>query len=468
MNKTRQALIYILTDFLLALGVWLLFFVIRRSFFEFHTGPWADRKFFDQFRPALVIAGYWIVVYALAGLYAKPFRKSRLVELTQILKYSVLGVLVIFFVIFFDDDRPNDVKIRFYIFYFALQSGAIAIAHFIISSNTNSRISRGKIGFSTLIIGSGEKAERIYEELKNMKRSLGFRITGYVSLPGVAENRFHGKLKRFGDLSKLTEIIRSRQIEEAIIALDKPEKETLTGIINHVAATPAFIKVVPDMYDYLIGSVRASHILGSPLIEIHPRIMTTWEGAGKRVLDVVASLFALLISLPVFVVVGIVIRLGSRGPVFFVQERIGKGGKPFKIIKFRTMVQNAEAKGPSLSSDSDPRITRAGRFLRRSRLDEFPQFINVLKGDMSLVGPRPERRFFIDQIVKRAPHYVHLHKVRPGITSWGQVKFGYAENVDQMIERLKFDIMYIENMSLGLDIKILMYTVLIVFEGRGK
>ena len=132
------------------------------------------------------------------------------------------------------------------------------------------------------------------------------------------------------------------------------------------------------------------------------------------------------------------------------------------------MYRDAEKNGPQLSSENDSRITPIGLFLRRSRLDELPQFFNVVKGDMAIVGPRPERQFFIDQIVERAPHYKYLHKVRPGITSWGQVKYGYAENVDEMIQRLKFDVIYIENMSLFVDFKIMIYTVLIVLQGRGK
>jgi lipopolysaccharide/colanic/teichoic acid biosynthesis glycosyltransferase len=211
-----------------------------------------------------------------------------------------------------------------------------------------------------------------------------------------------------------------------------------------------------------------SSIIGTPLIQISHDLMPAWEENLKRLIDVVTSFFALIILSPLYLALVIGVRLSSKGPVFYSHERIGRYGKPFMIYKFRSMFSDAEANGPALSSTNDSRITRFGLFMRKMRLDELPQFYNVLIGDMSLVGPRPERQHFIDLIIKKAPHFNHLQKVRPGITSWGQVKFGYASTVDEMIERLKYDILYIENMSLLVDLKILIYTVKTILNASGK
>ena len=196
--------------------------------------------------------------------------------------------------------------------------------------------------------------------------------------------------------------------------------------------------------------------------------MEEWQYSVKRIFDVVVSLLAMIILSPIYLITAIIVKTTSKGSVFYAQERVGLHGKPFKMIKFRSMYTNAEASGPMLSKDNDPRITPFGRFMRKVRLDEIPQFYNVLKGTMSLVGPRPERQYFIDQIVQKAPEYLMLQKVKPGITSWGQVKYGYAENVDEMVERLRYDLLYLENMSITTDIKILLYTAIIIVQGRGK
>jgi exopolysaccharide biosynthesis polyprenyl glycosylphosphotransferase len=301
-----------------------------------------------------------------------------------------------------------------------------------------------------------------------MPKSPGNRFVGFVSVNGGDQQLAGVGLKRLGKWHDLPSLIPQYAVEEAIIAVESSEHEHISRIVNELEGTPVRIKIIPDMYDILSGSVKMTSIFGAPLIEVNPQIMPAWQFAIKRAFDITFSIVAIGLLFIPMVVIALLVKLSSPGAVFFRQERVGLQGRPFRIIKFRSMVANAEREGPQLSSATDPRITSIGRFLRRTRMDELPQFWNVLKGEMSLVGPRPERQHFIDEITKVAPHYRHLHKVRPGITSWGQVKFGYAENVEQMLRRLKYDILYIENMSLAVDLKILAYTALIVLRGDGK
>lgn len=466
-RKRLQTCVYLLADFLASWGMWLVFFLISNQLLEEEM----------RFKPVHLIAAsfigiYWILVYALAGLYLKPFRKSRFQELGQILKYSFLGVLVIFFMVLLDDPVPPKYESLRMTFtsYLGLQFGAVAFFRFIITTRTQIRIRRGIIGFPTLLIGCQKQAYSIYEELGNRKRSLGYQFAGYVCIANEmqAHPTLNEGLKNLGCLNDLKQLIEAYAIEEVIIALEKEESSWIQKVIQLCEESNVNIKIVPGIYDYIIGSAKVFHILGAPLIEVFPQMMKTWEWVLKRMMDLVLSFVACLILAPVYLIIACAIKLDSKGPIFYLQERIGKGGKPFKIFKFRSMYTDAEKTGPSLTSERDPRITSVGNFMRKVRLDELPQFLNVLKGDMSLVGPRPERQFFIDQIVQIAPEYKHLHKVRPGITSWGQVKYGYASNVDEMVERLKYDILYMENMSLTLDIKIMLYTLIVIIEGRGK
>ena len=272
-----------------------------------------------------------------------------------------------------------------------------------------------------------------------------------------------------GSLEDLRSVAKQHNMEEVIIALEPDQRDLLQQILLAInSCGDIIIKITPDARDLSVGAIHQRSIFHSPFIVINNRLMPEWQYSLKRIFDIIISLLALIILSPVYLITAIIVKATSPGPVFYAQERIGYHGKPFKMHKFRSMYVDAEQAGPALSKDNDPRITPFGRFMRKVRLDEIPQFYNVLRGTMSLVGPRPERQFYIDQIVKRAPEYLLLQRIKPGITSWGQVRYGYASTVDEMVERLRYDLLYLDNMTLSTDLKILLYTVIIIIQGRGK
>lgn len=423
----------------------------------------------DAFFPfgLALTAMLWVGTMAMVGLYQGVLRKSRLTELARLLQVGGAFVLGYFLLFMLDDYVKN-----YHNYWGSIQRfaggllGASMVVRLVLGSQIRWRITQKKILFPTLLIGQRDLLEQHQAKLQTHAASSGEVLAGWMSPSASTSESRCCDLPYLGPSSEVAHWAERLAIEDVVIALPPDQHQLLTPLLLDLEQLRVRIFMVPDTYGILSGMVGLDEH-GVPLMEWHHEPMDAWQRNSKRAVDLVLSFAALVALIPVFAVVALAVAT-TRGPVFFTQERLGRSGRVFRIVKFRTMRVDAEAQGPQLSSEDDPRITPVGRILRKYRLDELPQFWNVLVGDMSIVGPRPERAHFASQILERAPQYRHVYKVRPGITSWGMVRYGYASTVDEMVRRMEFDLLYIENMSWRNDLKVLVYTVWTVVKGRGK
>ncbi len=409
----------------------------------------------------------WVGTMTMVGLYQGVLRKSRLTELGRLVQVGSVFVLGYFLLFMLDDYVKN-----YHNYWGSLQrfgGGLLAVSivwRLAVGSQIRWMITQKKILFPTLLIGQRDLLALYQPKLRTHASSSGEVLAGWMSTSGSTTESTCCDLPYLGPSTEVAHWAERLAVEDVVIALPPDQHQLLTPLLLDLEQLRVRIFMIPDTYGILSGMVGLDEH-GVPLMEWHHEPMDAWQRNSKRAVDLLLSLTALVALIPVFALVGLAVAT-ARGPIFFTQERLGRGGVVFRIVKFRTMRINAEAQGPQLSSEDDPRITAVGRVLRKYRLDELPQFWNVLVGDMSIVGPRPERAYFAQQIIERAPQYRHIYKVRPGITSWGMVRYGYASDVDQMIRRMEFDLLYIENMSWRNDLKVLLYTVWTVVKGRGK
>ncbi|MDE7412230.1 MAG: sugar transferase [Muribaculaceae bacterium] len=410
-----------------------------------------------------------LFIYLLSGYYNNPFPRSRISEFLVTAGSAAVNALIIFMTLLINDPTPRRrteyliVVLLFLLFLLFTYSGRLVITNFAVK-----RAKKSNLTNKTIIITNREINRHTIDMVLSAKSLYRNEIAGIVMLDG--NQKGNESISEFPLISSetLKPFCRQEKVSQIVLAPGEAGDKSLLRMVNEYIDLGIPIKIAPHEIDYAMAGIRTNDILGHTFIDLTAPRISDFSKNIKRLCDVMLSILVLIILSPFFIIIALMIKIDSNGPVFYTQERIGRHRLPFRIIKFRTMITDAEANGPKLSSDTDTRVTKVGRWLRKFRIDEIPQMINVIKGDMSIVGPRPEREFYIRQIVKRVPYFGLIYQVRPGITSWAMVKFGYASNLDQMVERTKFDMIYINNMSLLLDLKILLYTIKTVISGEGK
>ncbi len=466
--RDRQRLKYLIADIASAEVVWLMFLIFRWMVYDERMFGYTEILVpaFNFYTPLLLYPIGCVVVHYLSGYYMRPLQRSLPNEfLTTAIASAVIALTAFFAVIL--DDVVTDYR-HYYYSLFVLFSLQLVISYLFrlgITLRTRRRIRSGEFSYNTAIVGTGKKAQEVALELQ--KNPYDPKFIGFIQIDNQAVAEDITLLGNFDDFERLK---REFAIDNVVIALESDATEAeLYGTINQLYGYNIEIQCVPRTYDLVTGLAKIQHLSTIPLVNLTALPMADWQISVKRAFDIAAALVAMLLSAPIVLVCAICIKYTSKGPIFYRQERIGMYRKPFKIIKLRTMYTNSEDDGqPHLSAKDDKRITSVGHVLRKYRIDELPQFWNIFVGDMSWVGPRPERQFFIDKITEKAPYYCLIYKIRPGLTSWGPIKVGYTDTLDKMVERLNYDIVYLENMSLLMDLKILLYTVGVIAHGKGQ
>lgn len=469
MSYKTERLLLLALDFLTINLAYVVYFWlrVRSGWFSYPIEP-------ELLLPMFAVYVYWLLLFAFFGLYRSWYAQSRLDELITLFRTTGIGALVLFFLVFIDDEptgtqpglRALIVAYWFLLFLF------VSVGRLGIRAMQRRLLEAGIGARNTFIVGWSHKAYELCDMVMKYP-ALGYHVVGFVKVrKSSSAKRARGVDYRgvpvVGSIDELASLIRQYNIRELLIGLDSTEHEKLIDIINACNGFEVGLKIMPDMYDIVSGQARISSIYGFPLIDVMPEIMRPWEESLKRFVDITVAAAILLVGLPLWILVPLFIKIDSPGPVFYKQERVGRNGRIFKMVKFRSMYSDAEKhSGPIWASKKDPRVTRVGKFIRRLHIDEVPQFINVLTGDMSLVGPRPERPFFVEKLATELPLYKRRLKVRPGITGWAQVKHKYDESIEDVRFKLKYDLFYIENMSWRMDLKILFNTFYVMITGRG-
>lgn len=483
MSRRTEFIALLVTDALALLAANYVFYAAR-----FEWG-WLNDPIYrpDVVGPSLAILSFfWLAVFFFFGMYRERYASSRFDELVSLTKVVTIGVLLLFFLLFIRQLDAYSAR-ETILFYWGAVLGSVAIGRIIVRSIQKALILRGYGVHNTLVVGWSDRVEDLFQDIARYPEA-GLNVVGAIRMQrpaSVQKTPVHASFVSAGaadepddrletetdleSIEALPRLIDELAIQDVLIALGSNDHDALLEVLRLCDGKSVSIKLVPDFYAVIGGMSRTEHMYGLPLIEVLPEPMPAWEESTKRLIDVVVSLTVLIAALPVWLMIGIIIRATSSGPAIYRQQRVGRHGRVFTMYKFRTMHDDAErTTGPVWAIGNDPRYTPIGRWLRKTRLDEIPQFWNVLRGEMSIVGPRPERPFFVERLSQDIPLYSRRHRVKPGITGWAQVKWKYDASLDDVRQKVKYDLFYIENMSLRMDFKIIFRTIRTTVLGKGQ
>lgn len=415
---------------------------------------------------AVLSLPFWWLVFAASGSYRLHWDMSWADEMRQVVKPVTSGFIVLFFGAFLISPSAS-VGRSIIVFYYLLLMVLVFISRSFVRILERRMAKRGALRRVAAIVGTGEPAAYLESYLSD-NRALGYQIAGFIRPSRAAVETVVPEDRVLGGIDQLPEIVRRYSVKELLVTIASNFHDDILSLFVPASGEGIRVKVVPDLFDVVAGHVHSTQIMGQPFMEILPERLSFWQKLVKGIIDYSLSVFVLAAGMPVWLLTALVIKIDSRGPVFYRQERVGKGGRIFKVFKFRSMVRDAEKRsGPVWAGRNDDRVTRVGRFLRKSRLDEVPQLLNVLRGEMSIVGPRPERPVFVEELREVFPFYMKRLTIKPGLTGWAQVKLEYDTDMESVASKLRYDFFYIENQSIFLDLEILARTLKVVLTGAG-